>query len=40
MNDALIDWTDQSVAELVASSVDFALRALGKTSGNGERSEA
>jgi AcrR family transcriptional regulator len=40
MNDALIDWTDRSVAELVASSVDFALRALGPTSGNGERSEA
>jgi AcrR family transcriptional regulator len=33
MDDALIDWTDRSVAELVASSVDFALRALGPDEG-------
>jgi AcrR family transcriptional regulator len=33
MTDALIAWSDRSVAELVASSVDFALRALGVASG-------
>ena len=39
MNDALIDWTDRSVAELVASSVDFALRALGQPNRDRESAE-
>jgi len=39
MNDALIHWTDWSVAELVASSVDFALRALGQPIAKHGRSE-
>ncbi len=39
MNDALIEWTDRSVAELVASSVDFAMRALGQTDQDRQSSE-